>query len=264
MPGLDAQDELPLVRLRRRQSLVDALDESRRLWDGNRPADDWSGLSEQAFRMLEDPRTRQAFDLSREPAELRQRYGLDRSGQACLMARRLVEAGVPLITVIWNHHSRGQDTAPNDTEQYGWDTHNDIFAALSKHLLPRFDLSVSALLDDLENRGLLDETLVLCFGEFGRAPKVALETSFKGSSPGRKHWAACYSIMAAGAGVGRGQLLGASDHLGAYPATESYGPWDLTATIFAALGIDPSGHYKDPAGRPYPIADGQPIAGLYA
>jgi hypothetical protein len=263
MPGLDAQDELPLVRLRRRQSLMNALDESRRAWDGNRRAADWGGLAEQAFRMLEDPRTRRAFDLSGEPEGLRRRYGADRSGQACLLARRLVEAGVPLITVVWNHHSRGQDHEPNNTEMYGWDTHNDIFEALAKHLLPRFDQSMSALLDDLEDRGLLDETLVLCFGEFGRAPKVALEATFKGSSPGRKHWAACYSIMAAGAGVGRGQVLGASDRLGAYPASESYGPWDLTATIFSALGIDPAGHYQDPTGRPFLIAEGRPITGLY-
>ena len=264
VPGLAPQLDLPLSRLSRRQSLVETLDGTRRQWERNSEASDLAGLYDQAQRMLAEPKTRLAFDLSREPVELRERYGHNRSGQACLLARRLVEAEVPLITVIWNHHSRGQDMHPDTTEFYGWDTHNDIFDALENRLLPRFDQSLSALLEDLEKRGLLDETLVLCFGEFGRAPLVALEPRFAGASPGRKHWAACYSVMAAGAGVARGGVLGASDKLGAYPKSQSYGPWDLTATIFAALGIDPAAHYTDPTGRPYKIAEGTPIHGLYA
>jgi hypothetical protein len=205
-----------------------------------------------------------AFDLSAEPENVRRRYGRNRSGQACLLARRLAQAGVPLITVIWNHQSRGQDNDPDNDESYGWDTHNDIFDALRDRLLPRFDQSFSALLEDLESRGMLDETLVICMGEFGRAPIVALEPRFAGASPGRKHWAAAYSVLMAGAGVARGKVVGKTDRQGAYPASESFGPWDMAATIFSALGVDPSGHYLDPLQRPYQISKGTPIRAAYS
>jgi hypothetical protein len=217
----------------------------------------------QAYDLLAAPRARHAFDLTREPASVRDRYGRYRSGQACLLARRLVEAGVPWVTVVFNRSNRGQDKNPDQSEAYGWDTHNDIFAALKAHLLPRFDQTVSALLLDLEARGLLDTTLVVCVGEFGRAPRVALERNFAGSTPGRKHWAMAYSAVLAGAGVARGGVVGASDRNGAYPSTSPVGPGDLAATMLAALGLEPDGHYTDLSGRPYRIAEGQPIAGLY-
>ena len=169
-------------------------------------------LYRQAYTLLADPRCRSAFDLGREPMALRERYGLHRSGQACLLARRLVEAGVPFITVVWNHCNRGQDKS-TEPDSYGWDTHNDIFEALRNPLLPRFDQSFSALLEDLKQRGLLDSTLVVCMGEFGRAPLVALEPKFAGATPGRKHWAGVYSVVLAGAGVAGGGVYGASDRL---------------------------------------------------
>jgi uncharacterized protein (DUF1501 family) len=220
-------------------------------------------LYSQAFEMLSSSRCRQAFDLSAEPAGLRDRYGRNRSGQACLLARRLVEAGVPLITVIWSHSNRGQDKDPASTDAYGWDTHNDIFDALKTHLLPRFDLGFSALLEDLDQRGLLDETLVVCMGEFGRAPKIALEAKFAGTSPGRKHWASVYSIVMAGAGVTRGAVYGQSDRIAALPVADPVTPCDIAATIFSALGIDPAAHYTDTLGRPFPISVGRPIGGLF-
>lgn len=179
------------------------------------------------------------------------------------MARRLVEAGVPLVTVMWNHSIRGQDRTPDLTDQYGWDTHNDIFEALKIHLLPRFDESFSALLEDMHERGLLEETLVICLGEFGRAPLVAAEPRFAGNSPGRKHWASVYSIVLAGAGVTPGSIYGASDRFAGQPVSGKSGPNDLAATIFWALGIDPAGHYRDAVDRPYPIATGQPMLGLW-
>ncbi len=220
-------------------------------------------LYDRAFDLLDRPSVQHAFDLERESTALRDRYGRNRSGQACLLARRLVEAGVPWITLFWNHTGRGQDLAPEDTEEYGWDTHNDIFDALKNRLLPRFDQNFSALLDDLESRGLMESTLVVCAGEFGRAPLVASEKNFAGESPGRKHWAACYSVIAAGAGVQPGQVIGASDRRGAYPATESWGPWDLTATMFSALGLDPESHFTDKSGRQFPMSSGRIIAPLY-
>ena len=263
VPGLATDDPVPPLRLSARHSLKRALDQYHRKLASSAAAGKTSMLYQQALKMLSASRFRTAFDVSSEPLRLRNRYGRHRSGQACLLARRLVEAGVPLITVIWNHSNRGQDFAPQSTEEYGWDTHNDIFSALKLHLLPRFDQSFSALLEDLDERGLLDDTLVVCMGEFGRAPRVAREESFAGSSPGRKHWAAVYSIVVAGAGVNRGAVLGASDRLGAEPATERYGPWDMAATMFSALGIDPTTHFQDSLQRPFQLTVGQPIEAIY-
>lgn len=263
LPGLAAQAGLPPVRLEKRKSLKDTLDNYRARLAQDQKLADMSLLYRQALAMLSSSRYRDAFDLDREPDALRERYGRHRSGQACLLARRLVEAGVPMVNVIWNHSNRGQDADPTDTDVYGWDTHNDIFDALKIHLLPRFDESFATLLEDLDERGLLDETLVVCMGEFGRAPRVALERNFKGNLPGRKHWASVYSIVMAGAGVQRGAVLGASDRLGAEPLTERYGPWDVAATMFSALGIDHASHFTDVLDRPFAATIGQPIEGLY-
>jgi hypothetical protein len=261
--GLESPADLPPVRRSGRQSLLHSLEAHAHALASDRDRLDRDRLYRQAYELLDSPRGRRAFDLDREPAAGRDRYGRDRGGQACLLGRRLIEAGLPLVTVFLNHSIRGQDTAPDDPESYGWDTHNDIFAALKSHLLPRFDRTFSALLEDLEQRGLLETTLVVCMGEFGRAPRVALEPNFAGASPGRKHWAAVYSVVLAGAGVARGGVYGASDRHAGHPATPPVGPWDLAATIFHALGIDPASHYEDATGRPYPLTIGQPIAGVY-
>ena len=269
LPCLESHTDLPQRRLSSRQQLKDSLDRAAR--DLGRDAATPSRqavasdlLYRQAFEMLGQDRVREAFDLEREATRLRDRYGRHRSGQACLMARRLIEAGVPLVTVMWNHNIRGQDKAPRETDQYGWDTHNDIFEALRVHLLPRFDESFSALLDDLDDRGLLEETLVICLGEFGRAPPVAVERNFAGSAPGRKHWASVYSLVMAGAGVTAGSVHGASDKLAAQPVSSHATPADVTATIFWALGIDPAGHYRDVVDRPWPIATGKPLTALWS
>jgi len=263
IPGLSEQAELPTVRHGDRLSLKQALDRTAQRLEADPRAIDMSRQFQQAYLLLASASAREAFNLEAEPAQVRDRYGRHRSGQALLLARRLVEAGVPYINVIWNHSNRGQDDAPDDTDLYGWDTHNDIFAALKDRLLPRFDESFSALIEDLDQRGLLSQTLVVCMGEFGRAPRVALEPKFAGATPGRKHWASVYSIVVVGAGVSRGAVLGASDRLGGEPVTDKYGPWDVAATMYSALGIDPRGHYTDTFGRPYLITSGRPIDGLY-
>jgi hypothetical protein len=264
LPPLAAVEKLPLARMQERLTLKQSLDQLARNLDGNARAMDLTRLYGQALNILSSPAARDAFDLEKEPAKLRDRYGRNRSGQALLLARRLVEAGVPYVNVIWNHSNRGQDDAPNDTDLYGWDTHNDIFTALQHRLLPRFDESFSALLEDLDQRGLLEQTLVICLGEFGRAPRIAVEKKFAGSAPGRKHWASVYSIVMAGAGVKRGAVVGASDRLGGEPISERYGPWDVAATLFNALGINPAGHYSDPLGRPFAIAQGQVMKAVYS
>ncbi len=261
--GIEPRSELPPVRVEARRSLLESIEGYRRTLAEDKALLEMDASYRLAYDVLAAPQCRRAFDLDLEPPAVRDWYGRHRPGQACLLARRLVEAGVPLITVMWSHNIRGQDKAPDQTEEYGWDTHNDIFESLREHLLPRFDQSFAALLADLDQRGLLQQTLVVCLGEFGRAPQVALEPKFAGSTPGRKHWAGVYSAVLAGAGVSRGAVVGASDRAGAAPQLDPVGPWDIGATMFAALGVDPAGHYTDAENRPYPIATGRPIAGLY-
>lgn len=261
--GLEPLADVPEIRSSGRRSLLESVETARQKFASEPAWLEMNTLYRQAYDLLAAPRTRLAFDLSQEAPSVRNRYGHNRSGQACLLARRLVEAEVPWITVMWCHSNRGQDKAPDDTNEYGWDTHNDIFEALGKHLLPRFDQGFSALLEDLEERGLLDETLVVCMGEFGRAPLVALEPKFAGSTPGRKHWASAYSIVMAGAGVSRGATYGATDRHAAYPRNNPVGPWDVAATMFSSLGVNPNGHYLDLTDRPYPITIGKPIDGVY-
>lgn len=257
--GLEHHADISTSRLAERESLLAQLDANRypTLADRN-------GIASEAFDVLKSPKAREAFDLTREPESIRDRYGRHRAGQACLLARRLVECGVPWVTTFFNGNIRGQDDRPDDTDAYGWDTHNDIFDAMKSHLLPRFDQTLSVLLDDLQSRGLLKTTLVVAMGEFGRAPKVAIEKNFAGSSPGRKHWGGCYSVLLAGAGVTPGAVYGSSDRIGAYPSDRPVSPCDLTATMFHALGIDPSGHFQDSTNRPSIISEGTPITGLWS
>ncbi|HVC93425.1 MAG TPA: DUF1501 domain-containing protein [Pirellulales bacterium] len=197
-----------------------------------------------AFSLVASDEARAAFDLSRETAAVRERYGRSAFGQGALLARRLVEAGVRLVTVNW-----ARDDA-------FWDTHKDNFKLLKQSLLPPFDLAFSALLEDLDVRGLLDETLVVCLGEFGRTPKI-------NAAAGRDHWAACNSVVLAGAGIRGGQVYGSSDRLAAYPATLPVTPDDLAATIYHALGIDPATDVFDRLDRPYRLAVGKPLVGLF-
>lgn len=253
--GLALPTEVGLDRLDSRRDLLAKLD--------TKPTD--AGYRESAraaFDLLHTKRVREAFDLDRESEKTRDAYGRHRSGQSCLLARRLVEAGVPWVTAFFNHTIRGQDKS-EQTDEYGWDTHNDIFVSLKEHLLPRLDQTFSTMLLDMDARGLLKDTLVCCLGEFGRAPKVALEKNFAGTAPGRKHWGGCYSVLFAGAGVTGGAVIGSSDKQGAYPQADPLTPGDLFATLFHAIGVDPAGHYTDLADRPYRVATGEPIHTLF-
>ncbi len=243
-----------------RRQLAEALDGRGKNWPAT------AGRVEvlrKTHELLDSPLTRDAFDLTKEPMALRDRYGRHRAGQACLLGRRLVEAGVPWVTVFFNHSVRGQDTHPADTDAYGWDTHNDIFDAMKDHLLPRFDRSFSTLLEDLRERGLLETTLVVCIGEFGRAPTVALEKNFLGSSPGRKHWPRCYSAVLAGAGVARGAVYGASDRHAGEAREKPVSPADLSATMLHALGIPADTHYTDSNGKIARCTPGEPVPGFW-
>lgn len=255
--GLTRPAEVPAARGASRRDLLAKLEAKATV------AAQHAASTAAAFSVLDSAAVREAFDLDREPAKVRDRYGRYRAGQTCLLARRLVEAGVPWITAFFNHSIRGQDKFPHDTDAYGWDTHNDIFEAMRDHLLPRFDQTFSTLLTDLDERGLLKDTLVVAMGEFGRSPIVALEKNFDGTTPGRKHWGGCYSVVLAGGGIKEGFVYGSSDRRAAYPQADPTTPGDLTATLLYALGLDPGGHYTDAANRPYRLCSGEPVRKLF-
>jgi hypothetical protein len=209
---------------------------------------DMQGHYERAFRLLQSPATQRAFNLAAESVQVRERYGWHHFGQSCLLARRLVEAGVPLVTVYWN--------APDIDDVQHWDTHKDSVNRLKNHLLPPFDRAMTALLDDLHVRGLLDETLLVWKGEFGRTPKI-------NKAVGRDHWGFCQSVLLAGAGVRGGQVHGSSDAHAAYAAEAPVSPDDLAATVFHSMGIRLDHEMRDAQGRPLPLCTGKPVLGLF-
>lgn len=209
-------------------------------------APSWDALQARAMDALGTAEARGAFRIDQEKPRIRDFYGRHIHGQCLLLARRLVEHGVRLVTVNW--HDDGQNF---------WDTHGDNFNRLKNDLMPPADRGFSALLDDLESRGLLDETLVVWAGEFGRTPRITA------ANAGREHWPRCYSVALAGAGIGGGQVWGASDRWAAYPTSDPVSPDDLGATILHALGVDPSTEIPDPLGRPMRINMGTPLTQLF-
>jgi hypothetical protein len=204
---------------------------------------DHEANQDRAVRLVTSPEVQRAFDLSSEPAHVRDRYGRHSWGQSHLLARRLVESGVRFVTTV---------NGPSIV----WDTHNDNFNRLKNRLVPPMEQAFAALLDDLEQRGLLDETLVVWMGDFGRTPTINREG-------GRDHWPQCYSMVLAGGGIRGGQVIGESDRTAAYPKDFPVTPADIHATMFTALGYDPHGiSYLSPEGRPFPLSEGEPIRRL--
>jgi hypothetical protein len=196
----------------------------------------------QAFDLLSSTAGREAFDLDKEPLPIRDRYGSSPFAQNCLRARRLVEARVPLVTV----YSFGDRD---------WDTHSKNFSSLQDTLLPPTDRGLSALLNDLHDRGMLEETLVVWMSEMGRTPRINKEG-------GRDHWSFCYSLMMAGGGVRGGQVYGSSDRSAAFPSTNPVSPADIAATIYHCLGIDTHAHLTDQQGRPLVVGTGRPVQAI--
>jgi hypothetical protein len=239
-----AADGAAAERLTRRRGLLAEVERRRRDVEAAARVGGFSSFHDEAFSLVTSAAARRAFELGREPPAVRDRYGWSAFGQGLLLARRLVEAGVKLVTVNW-----ARDDA-------FWDTHKDNFKDLKTKLLPPFDRGFSALLDDLAQRGLREETLVVCLGEFGRSPHI-------NPAAGRDHWAACNSVVLAGAGVVGGQVLGASDRHAAYPARAPVAPDDLAATIYHALGIDPATEIHDPLGQPLRLAGGRVLHELF-
>jgi hypothetical protein len=201
-----------------------------------------------AFDLISSPAAQRAFDLSAEPAATRDRYGRHIFGQSVLLARRLVEAGVRLVHVNWVRHDNGPGGQ-------GYDSHRDHLEWARTELLPPTDAAFAALVEDLEARGLLDETLVVLMGEFGRTPRF-------NRNGGRDHWPNCFSVVLAGGGVRGGQAYGSSDRIGAYPTSGVVSPQDLLATVYHCLGIDPHGLIYDQQQRPFTLVEGSPIQAI--
>jgi hypothetical protein len=241
---LELPVEVNARRLADRRGLRQLLEQAR----GASSTQDLDAHYDRALTLLASDATRRAFRLASEPERIRERYGYHPFAQSCLLARRLIEAGVPWITVYWN--------APSNTDNASWDTHTKTVERMSRHLLPYYDKAMSALLEDLHTRGLLDTTLVVSAGEFGRTPKINRQA-------GRDHWGFCQSIVLAGAGVRGGQVYGSSDAHGAYAAEQPVRPDDLAATMLDVLGISREGELHDNEGRPHPVCLGKPIAGLF-
>jgi hypothetical protein len=245
-PGFRVQDVAPLEDVSprsaaRRRNLLRAVDGLARRVEGNDQLATYDEFQQRAASLVLSREARGAFAVEREPTPLRDRYGRNTFGQSCLLARRLVERGVRFVTVNYG----------------GWDHHARIWDGLNRKL-PEFDQGFSALVEDLDSRGLLAETLVACFGEFGRTPRINREV-------GRDHWGPAAALLFAGAGVRRGYVLGATDRQGAYVTRRPVAPADVAYTIYEAVGIDPHRWLMHPEGRPIEILDrGEPVRELFA
>ena len=244
--ALEAAPDLTALRLAARRDLLAEFNAARRAIDESAQVRDLGAHYQRAFSLLTSNRTRQAFQLAAEPAKLRERYGSTEFGQRCLLARRLAEAEVPLINVSYCHTPVGS-----------WDTHSQNFKQLKRSLAPTFDSAFSALVEDLSDRGMLEETLLLVNAEFGRTPAI-------NKNAGRDHWPWVYSLVLAGAGVQAGIVHGASDHSAAYPLDRPLHPRDMAATVYHLLGVPPETVIRDPTGREHRLVIGQPIAGVLA
>ncbi|MEZ6072442.1 MAG: DUF1501 domain-containing protein [Pirellulales bacterium] len=232
-------DDVPAGRFELRQELLKQFDESRRWLEQHERIDTYSLQQQMAYSLLTSGKIHTALDYTLEPDSVRDRYGMTLFGQSCLAARRLVEAGGKFVTVIWDAYGLNAGS---------WDTHINHFARLKDYLLPVFDQGFAALVRDLEERGMLDETLVLVISEHGRTPKI---DDAKGG--GRGHWSRAYSQVYAGGGMARGHVVGATDKVGGDVIDTPVSPKDVLATAFHLLGIDPDTTVPDTLGRPMPI-----------
>jgi hypothetical protein len=249
MPSLDALPEMTALRLDCRRSLVSQLDRQFRTADSSPAVARLDHFQRRAFAMLSSSKTREAFDLSREADRVRDRYGRSLSGSSLLVARRLVEAGVPFVSVHAEIFGK---------MGHSYDMHENNFGMLKGVNLPILDRAYPALLQDLHDRGLLDSTLVVVMGEMGRSPRV-------NGAAGRDHWPQCGFSLLAGGGVRAGTVYGSTDKIAAYPKDHPVSPADVVATIYNLLGIDPHLALPDRSGRPMPVAHGgEPIAGVIA
>lgn len=253
LPELKLPDSITPERLANRREMLKIVDDQAKLLEYSATARGIDESQQKAIDLLTSSRVKKAFDLSDEPKSTREAYGRTTYGQSCLLARRLVESGVRFVNVYLSA-SIGGDTG-------GWDVHGfngkPMNPILKNWLLPLTDQTLPTLIEDLSQRGLLDSTLVVWMGEFGRTPKI-------NANAGRDHWPQCYTALLAGGGVKRGHIFGVSDKIGAYPVQDAVKPDDVAATLFELLGLDPAIEVRDALNRPFPIAKGQAIRGVMA
>ena len=259
LDDLQLRKEVPAERLKDRFALLKGINNSMPELEkavGQYALDEYY---ERAFDLVLSGKARDAFDLEKEPAHIRDRYGRTTFGQGALMARRLIEAGTRFVQLNWPAQANG------NPEIDAWDTHAANFKPLKNLHCPVLDQSLSALLEDMHDRGLLDETLVVAVGEFGRSPRLGISTSGNTNAPdGRDHWPYCYTAMVAGAGVSRGQLYGESDETGSSPREKPVHPNDLLATVYFTLGIDPDMEILNHLGQPRELVKGTPLTDLWS
>ena len=239
-------EDLTSVRLSARRNLLKQFDAHRRLIEESAPARRLDEFYGKAFHLLSSSKTREAFELSAESSKTRAQYGHTEFGQRCLLARRLAEAGVPMVNVSYCHTPRGS-----------WDTHSRNFSKMKGSLAPTLDTAFTALIDDLSDRGLLDDTLVMINAEFGRTPKI-------NKNAGRDHWPWVYSLALCGAGVRPGAVHGASDNSAAYPSEHPHDPADMAATLYHLLGVPHDTTLYDSLRRPHRVVIGKPIQPILA
>lgn len=247
-PSLNLPHGLTRPQLDRRVSLLNELERQCDLLESSASATDFDRYRQGAISLLVDPKVRESLDVTRAPEALQERYGRNSFGWSLLMARRLVESGVNLVQV-----NLGNDET--------WDTHGNAFPHLKNNLFPPTDRALSALLDDLSESGLLESTLVVMAGEFGRTPKITLLPAHY-KFPGRDHWGAVQSIFLAGGGIQGGRVIGATDDIGAYPEFDPQRPENFAATIYQSLGLPQTVAWQDELGRPHQVYHGEPIPGL--
>ncbi len=244
--GLKPSD-IPPLRLQQRERLLHQLDRHLAGLEHSTAVRNFDTYRQRAFDLIISGKAREAFAIGKEPAKMRERYGRTRFGQCCLLARRLIEAGVRLVHVQWP-----REPGDNAVDNPLWDTHAQNAERMEDVLAPTFDVGFTALIQDLEERGLLQETLVVAIGEFGRTPKI-------NANGGRDHWGNVWSFALAGAGISGGQVLGASDRTGGAPARDPFTPGDLTATLFHLLGINGQSSFTDREGRVHKLTPGTPL-----
>ena len=254
VPDLLPPDQIGMARLERRRSMWSIVEQAADEFEASEDARLLDENFQTAYRLMTSTQAREAFDLSKEPTHVRERYGMNRFGQCCLLARRLVENGVRFVTV---------NTFLTVFDEITWDIHGSkpftSIEGMKDIVCPMYDQAYSALLEDLVGRGMLDDTLVTTLCEFGRTPKV-------NPAGGRDHWPQCFSCSFAGGGVAGGRVVGASDTVGGFPAERPVGPGDIVATIFESLGLNHTSHLDGPAGRPFALTDfgTEPIRELFA
>lgn len=255
--SLTLPDGLQMARMQARHGLLQLIENQDRRFQTVRHAQNMDSFRDQAFSMLSSSRAKTAFDINSEDPKVRDRYGRNEWGEAILTARRLVDAGVRLVTISWMYIQQGGNVA-NVWDNHGpFEGKNGTEMLQQVYCLPSLDQGYSALMEDLSDSGLLDETLVAMYGEFGRTPKL-------NKANGRDHWGACQSAVLAGGGIRGGQIHGASDAEAAYPKANPVSPEDMLATMYHALGISPDSLIHDQLGRPHRLVEGQPLVELFS